>query len=228
MLFFYKPRPVPASPFEGLYHSVSTTPLSIFITALTGNKAALVITAKAAGRYTTQALDAAWQALYYEYLDVTYRPPAAEYYFKLQAEEALLVDEVTTVETGVYYLSPAVEPFITPAQQLRITIVLKKYGYKITLNDNLISQLNTTLNRLAPKKMRLTTIRKELEANNKSEGGTKPVTAGDFYAILRRLSKYMGFNIRAADITVLEYAGLVTDYVKELEAKRAAAESKKF
>jgi len=214
-----KQKQTASNPPGVLLHQCDQLPLDKFITALiTGDYSVLVVS----GQFTKAQLQTAWDNIYYEYLQISWRPAGTEYFIKLQSDEALLRDEVLTIELAIYYLSPALAPYAN-AYYPRIIEGLKRYGYKITqpADGNYTQQLKVLNNKLIPKRLRLKVLQQQIDDYyNKNIKAEKP-SAENFYSVLRKLSRYMGYAIRVTDITVAEYAGLLNDYMRELETQNA-------
>lgn len=199
-----------------LYHHCNQLPFDKFLRCLIdGDLSALVIK----GNHSQGELAELWANIYYEYVSLI-DEPETKYFILLQRDVALLFDEITTVETNLYFLSPIMMPYSIDHRD-QLVKGINDYGYKLKIDftTDYSDAIQAVEFKLAPKKQKLANKEKELsEYVNSKEG--QEVNREYFTKILIRLSKYQGYPIRENSITVSEYVSLLKDYVAYIESSK--------
>lgn len=193
-----------------LYRSCSLLPLNIFIDAIIDdNLKGLIIK----GTPTDEEISEAWEFIYCEYLEIS-KSARTEYLLQLQNDIRLLEDEELHVGMAIYLLHPNMRPYCL-GREGELIKILRYYGYNQTIDfnspdyDKVISVISS---RIAMKKLRLDGKRKELKEYLDANKTGKPSRI-QFDNILVRLSRFQGYHIRAAKITVSEYLTIFNDCV---------------
>ena len=196
------------SPPSNLYHHCSELLLDNFIDALVNGNVHRIVKY---GKATKEEIDAAWQKIMYEYFDLagtkTYRAM-----FALNKEIIQLQARLLSVQTCLKVLN-----FHPDTECERI---LQNIGYNYPFNRDNPDEYKTNLQDIEKKSrtIKISIDMKIAEKKNAEKGyqGSKP-TEESFMNNLLELSKYMGFRIKATEITVSEYLAILDKYNKEAE-----------
>lgn len=199
-------QPASSQPTE-LYLTCSQLPLDKFINCLIdGDKSQLVIK----GSASDDQLIEAWNLIYIEYIQLN-QSNESLYVIRMESEIALLNDEINRVSEIIYLLTPEMVPFCD-GRENELLAILHYYGYRQTINFN--SDYSKVLigiqSKLAPKKLRLQSRLNELGDYKKAQQTGKP-DRSIFEKNLIRMSRFMGYPLRAKEITVAEYVMIFKD-----------------
>lgn len=209
-------KPMASNQPAALFHHCNQLPFSNFLRCLLdGDLSALIIS----GNPSQGDLAECWANIYYEYVSLS-DDPETRYFIFLQRDITLLFNEISTVETSLYLLSPVMLPFSFDHKEALVKSI-KDFGYKITIDfgTDYSPALEAVQNKLAPKKQKLANKEKEILEYMQSKQG-KSVDREYFTKILIRLSKYQGYPVRINDITVSEYVALLKDYISYIESSK--------
>ena len=191
------------------YSTCEECPLSVFIKCLeTEDLSKLIIQ----GKPDPVDLAMAWANLFAEFIDLS-QDGEQMYVLHLQRNIKLVGMEIYEIETVLYFIQPVMLPF-TQDRLNELLAILKDYDYPhefdVTSPDYLQS-LQTIENRLASRRLQFNMMVKEFN-DYAEERGLDSFDANYFTRQLARLSKFQGYNLRAKDITVLEFIVIDQEY----------------
>lgn len=197
------------------YRTCEKLPLNLFIQCIIdGNIKALIIS----GDPTDDQLYEAWAGIYYEYVDLNANNEQL-YFGILKKEIAILNWTILTVEQSLYFYT------IEPRKELVDIIVDNGFEFTFLPEDPQININEAMLitNQLSPMKMRLKMKQQELKDYTENRENDH-VDAQHFNKMLLRLGKYQGYSIKAKDISVAEYVGMIHYYLDDLKTKKEGME----
>lgn len=196
------------SVLSNLYHHCSELPLDNFIDALVNGNTHRIVKY---GEVPKEEIDITWQKILYEYFDLsgtkTYRTM-----FALNKEIIQLQARLLSVQTCLKVLNyhPDIE----------CERILRNMGYNYPFNRENPEEYKSNLEDIEKKsrtiKVSIDIKIAEKKSAEKGYHGGKP-TEEMFMSNLIELSKYMGFRIKASEITVSEYIAILNKYNKEAE-----------
>lgn len=193
-----------------LYRSCNDLPLDRFITCLcTGEYTSLIIT----GYPLLPDLFNAWSEIYAQYIDLESNGHAI-YINNLRRDFMLVAAKIDLITAIIRALA------IVPNDKDLIAMLHKrrfKYKFDILDQPGFQRDLERVAAHLAPLRITYAALQKELDAlEQKPAERVKPEF---FTTILVRLSKFMGYQVRAQAITVAEYLAMCKDYTNTLKSQ---------
>lgn len=199
-----------------LYHTCSQCPLEIFIRVLVDNNLnALVIS----GAPRIEDIAEAWACIYAEYIDLN-QDNEAIYLMGLQKDIILLKQTILEVENAIYFLSIMYDK--------RLVQILIDNDFDCVLDPSNQNKYQQTLkiieNRLCSVRLQMDIKQTEYEEYLKGRA-SETITADYFNKMLVRISKYMGYHVRASMLTVLEFVNMVKDYLDSRKENKPQLEN---
>jgi hypothetical protein len=179
-----------------LYHICSQLPLDRFIDILVNkNLRALVIS----GRPALEDIAEAWANIYAEYIDLN-EDAESLYILILEKEIAVLQTVINEIETGLRILHVMYDK--------RVVKIVEDNGIDMNLNlknqSEYFKGLESAKRRMGFMKTQLRMKEKELAEYLAGKEGEE-VNEKYFRRWLIRLSRFMGYHLRAKDITVADF-----------------------
>lgn len=201
---------------SSLYRRCSETPLSVFIKVLVSRDLSCLIRK---GSPSLIELSQAWEDLFSEYSDLL-KAPKYQYLLSLSREIGQLSTKLLTIRTCVYVLSYR--------HSEKAISILAGMGYKGKFDRSDMVAYTRSLESISMKSKAVEVSleqRRSEYAKATMESG-KNVSDESFIEVLLDLSKFMGFQVKADQITVLEYVSMLKKYEKWAEVTSAKAKRK--
>jgi len=188
--------------------------LNNFVKILTHGELSLLIIE---GEVNLTDLQNAWNKIYSEYCNLS-QSKSYSYIFKLSKETAILRCKILAVKSALQS--------IVYCENDEAIDILKQCKYKYD-KENKDKSINIILSLLKTDEVRLSLKEKELNDFNKSQITNKKINESDFTDSLITLSKYIGYHVKATEITVLEYITLSNQYKQYCETLEKQAHGNK-
>jgi len=210
-----KPYPVRLS---NTYHRCSDTPLSVFIEVLlTGNLNVLV----RSGKPSPLEISNAWENLFSEYCELVKAPRYVQV-LSLSKEIGALTSKLLTVRACISILAYR--------HSAKAVYILESFGYRGDFDRSDMNRLAKVLEGIntRSKGIEIALAQKKAEYDRLIKAGSPgELSREKFASVLLDLSKFMGYQVRADQVTVLEYAALLKKYEQWVEAMTKAQQRKK-
>ena len=206
-------KPQPVSPSYTLYRDCKALPLDIFISILTEQTFELLVISGEPSIIDTLEILKAWRTIYSEYATLVSNPDS-EQTMKLVKRINVLRFQIERAEAVIAVLMEAYSAeLVEYLRKFDINLPFnyldsESYQRDLVVASNLIKRWYHDL--------------KIMEADLPSDREKKNIDRRFFEDILMMLSKYMGYPVRAKDITVAEYAAIYRMYdahVREINHK---------
>lgn len=209
--------PQPASQSEDTFHqTIQTLPYSVFVEILISKNLLLLIIT---GQPAQSKLEAAWSNILNEYSDAIKTEKSNNLF---EAGKKLIYNRWC-----INFLSLALD-YLKHEYDAAIAERISTLGYPlIEYNEDKNVYLKSIFEVETEAKF-LIVQQNQLTAEYERLGGKKAPEQRqmiDYEKELRILSKFMGYNIRKQDITVMEYCSILNAYIENVEAIKKQTEN---
>ena len=201
---------------SNLYRRCSDTPLSIFIKVLVTRDLSYLIRK---GNPSPFELSQDWEDLFSEYSELL-QAPKYQYLLSLSREIGQLSTKLLTIRTCVYVLSYR--------HSGKAISILAGMGYKGKFDRSDMVAYVKSLESISMKSktVEISLEQRRAEYAKATLDSGKNVSEESFIEVLLDLSKFMGFQVKADQITVLEYVSMLKKYEKWVEVTNAKSKRK--
>jgi len=194
---------------SNLYRHCFDTPLSVFIEVLITGDLNLLIKS---GKPSSLEISNAWENLFSEYCELV-RAPRYVQVLNLSKEIGALTSKLLTIRACLSILAYR--------HSAKAVYILESFGYKANWSREDMNQLAKELESISTrsKSIEIALAQKKAEYDKLiNEGSKNELTREKFASVLLDLSKFMGFQVKAEQVTVLEYTAMLKKYEQWVDA----------